>query len=1285
VGTVNRTQAGLLRKSVFDGEWFVRRTVIDVPYDVGYTFIGEMDEVQRVRWEIQRDFILAYRVHPLINDTESAAPVAVFAVEDHVDVKREYNPSTGEPTNVVVEDSRDRYWYEREFVRVDWSQNLVTNFGFVVSGLEQEPVAYTIEEPQHPDRLLLGTQESGGQWRDEQDPARLLSWDTAQYLDVVTKMLVTPESIWVEDEWGDVVAEPACWYYLNYDCAPAVLTVRTAFLRVDAALSDYEPLEYPDNTVARDEDGSAIYVEWDENGNRRRLDEAPSVSDPSLGDSASAFTPADPYAPSPRAPLRIPFFDKFGYFRTERYGYDEQYGEVYAAREQLINRWNIWGKSYGSDGEALPYRDRGYRPIVYYLSPDFPPELLAAAQSAVDQWNAALRATADALDGDNSPPRLFELRANTREVDPDTGAVVRRGEPLGDLRYSHLYAVQAPTRAGLLGYGPASVDPLTGEIFQADAIMYLGPAKLLAARGRDVVELILGRIDPVDLALGEVVEGYLAALRKGALASAPTNPDEVRAFARSHTIPGAPGGAGHAKPGTKAGAQAGGKAAAQSEQWQKQLRRPAGWADARLSAVRGTSVEQLLAADPMVSAMRDVPTQGGAAVQSLGASPLQWGLPSRRAEGRDRIRRYAERNITMAVFADDAVAGLALSLADESSDEVYTKILESVFRSTAEHEVGHTLGLRHNFEGSTDALNFHDHYWELRGNSPAPMAELDDRERRGRLREFQYSSIMDYAGRFNADIQGLGHYDRAAIAFGYGQLVEVFDQAPDEPLVEVREVDEGTFSRPFTLDTVFRSFRHYTSYPRILGGVDGIRSRSLAPYTKRAAELAGMASEESLEAQLLGEAPWTRWEVPYRFCSDEYVFGTQTCHAYDMGADSYEIVKDAVDRYWAYYYFNNFQRDQVFFDEWGYLDSMYWRYFGFMHNAFQHWIFDQWFTAETWEFLRSDPEGNGIEDLAWTEAVDGGLTSTAAAMEGMRFMQAVLAAPEPGAYWYDPTEGYYWTFAKYPYPICEGESAWYNEAWCSDVNIDLGEARYFLSTYDWESGYAFYERIKWVGSFYDKLLALETLTNPDTYFLGVDTSQSVDQWALSMYLAFPEELHRVFSGIAADRFDLYAGYIDADGKYHRPDPFDRSPRTLEQQLAGPVDPQTSFTVQLYALWYSMALLNANFDNTFNDYAKIWLAGSGEAIDLEETAEFVEFANPFNGRVYQTLYPEGQREGLGATLLLQAQRYLDEYFEVEADPTADPSTLEYMRWRVENATSNIEVTRGLFDLYGLMYF
>lgn len=1263
LGDIDRTQAGLLRKALFEGEWLMRRTVIDAPYDTGWTFIGEQDEAVRIRWDIQADKLVAWRVTPHVDGTEDAAPAGAWPIEAHVDVKRQYSEATGEQSNVIEENTSDRLWFEREYIRVDWSNNLVRSFAFVVDGLAQQPLSHALWDPADPDRFLVGVRTSEG-WTDTQDDRAIRDLKEAHYIDYVTRVAVEPDTVAFDDGYGGVVEEPACWYYLTYDCAPGVVSVRSSFVRTDAVSTDYAPLPYPDNRVARDADGKPIRVRWNEDGDLERA--APAARGSGAG---SATTPSNPYAETDTSVARIPYFDKFGYFRIERGGYDPLYGEVESSKTYLATLWNIWQRSRGDHGSALPYRERGYRPIIYYLSPGFPERLRDAAQRSVDQWNEALLATVKVLDPDGDPPRLFELRENTRTVDPDSGKVLTRGEVMGDLRYSHLWLVEQPTRVGLLGYGPSAIDPLTGEIVSADAFIYGAAGLELAARGRDMVELINGRLDPQELALGDAVAQAIAT---GATKVVPQSAAKVKEIARAHrgAAPAANASATKAKGPPKA--KTAPKAAAK-------LARPAGWADARLGVAKGTSLEALLASDAQIVALK-----GGGTPNLARTSPLRWATPAHRRAVRERMRTLAKRTIMLAPLVDDAVAGLAIELKDEAPDKVVLRLEEAIMRSTMEHEIGHTLGLRHNFEGSTDALNYHDGYWDLRGENGEPLDEQTDAQVKGRMRELQYSSIMDYAGRFNMDTAGLGRYDRAAIAFGYGGLVEVFEQAPDDPLLELVAFDDDTYDRPFTLDGVLRDLRHYTRIPSLLGGKAGMRKRTLVPYTGEVAALMGRPATDAYAAQLTGDAPWTHWEVPYRFCSDEYEGATATCHVYDAGADAHEIVADAVERWRAWYWFYAFRRDRILFDEWDYMDVMWGRTYGLIQLVYQGWVFDQWFKADTWEWLRQDPDGFGIEDAPWEEAADAGLAGTAAAQQGLRFLFEVLATPEPGAYIWDPEDAYSWQFDTAPMDRCKGELAWESEDWCSDANVPLGTGRWFLSLYDVDSGYGFYDRLKWVGSFYDKLLALEALTSPDTYFLGIDTFQSADEWAISMNLSFGDEIRRLLTGIAADRFDLFAGTFDKQGNWVPPDPFG-PPASTKGPTGGAVDPQTSFTVQLYALWYGMAWLNANFDNSFNDFAKIWLAGSGEAIDVDP-AKIVAFTNPFNGRTYVTLRPDaGSPPGVGATMLDEAHRLLGLYDEAKADPDADASLLDYYAWRVQNLIENVEVVRGLHDLYGMLVF
>ena len=56
-------------------------------------------------------------------DNNTDTPVLVYKILSHFDIKREYNPGTGEETNVISENEKDRPWSQRQYMRVDWSQN----------------------------------------------------------------------------------------------------------------------------------------------------------------------------------------------------------------------------------------------------------------------------------------------------------------------------------------------------------------------------------------------------------------------------------------------------------------------------------------------------------------------------------------------------------------------------------------------------------------------------------------------------------------------------------------------------------------------------------------------------------------------------------------------------------------------------------------------------------------------------------------------------------------------------------------------------------------------------------------------------------------------------------------------------------------------------------------------------------------------------------------------------------------------------------------------------------
>jgi len=131
VGDIDRTQPNRVNKQIFQGEWYLSRTVIDVPYTTNFVVVGDTAELERVRWEVQKDLLIAFRTYDRVEGTDKAtqmtggeyqgAPIVAYKVLSHFDVQRQYSPGTGEQMNVIEENTTDRPWYERQYVRVDWS------------------------------------------------------------------------------------------------------------------------------------------------------------------------------------------------------------------------------------------------------------------------------------------------------------------------------------------------------------------------------------------------------------------------------------------------------------------------------------------------------------------------------------------------------------------------------------------------------------------------------------------------------------------------------------------------------------------------------------------------------------------------------------------------------------------------------------------------------------------------------------------------------------------------------------------------------------------------------------------------------------------------------------------------------------------------------------------------------------------------------------------------------------------------------------------------------------
>jgi len=1323
--------AGLrFQKAWLEGEWYFRQTVVDAPSTVGLVFDGIESKLEKVRFEVREKEVIALRVHESIPGIDQngalpggrveGSPIMSWPIEQHYDVIRSYDRTTGEQSNVLTIDDKERPWYEREYMVVSWSKQKLTGpatdiqrFVSMISGFtgaEGEGIAFTgYERPENPDHMQV-------------DEGLLMY------------TMQVPISYWVTCaiEHGNLP-----WISTNSRnaCGTAEVAFRYSFVRIDPDEAvQFQPKRYLDRDILRDDEGKVLRYATvsvpDADGELKMVDVA--CNEDTLAQLArQGITEADCHT------AQWNQFGRFGFFRTYRQGYDREIGAAHDVNRQwFANHHKVWEQVYEveeSNGEPvrdergypvvkkdaagnpvmIPYAERTVRPVVYHLNTHYPADMMEVTQQIGAAWNAAFSeaiaaakgmsvdALAAEMQAETGDPRVFRVVENTcskgginayLERNPEMHEVAveaARGETwepgdlericsmltwhsrdrdierfvwqqMGDLRFSFIWWVNEDAPSGPLGYGPSSPDPETGRILSGNAHVYGAAVDSYARGAADVIAAMNGDLDMEGIITGDSYERWV---RRGTTVAdeemelTPEFSAELSRRLGSLDLPGLDHMYRHDGKFDKA---------AMFRHMHRRVLDPARQ-DPLASAVAGNgrrdAVLATLKANPDLAA-RFVPEpikqligrfeglfenapkelQDLAVEMAVDPSTL-----SRKILERQRF--WSERNVMLPEFMDDSIQGLALELRGLPHEEVYQILRKEIYRGVMLHEIGHTVGLTHNFKASFDALNYQDEFWNIRASHQGKQELID-----ARLPEYRYASIMDYGARFNSDLKGLGKYDHAAIKFVYGDHVAAFDDSVNVPGRLDLEIAQGD----------------YTQLPSMLGGSRDqpeILQKRHDVHVAEATEAmrAGIQRNGDVFANKAGarlDEFWVDRVVPFHYCADGFR-GDLNCRTWDEGANHQEAVESAIQRYWNYFFFNAYRRGR---NEFNFQNS----YFGRMGRLSEYLTYPFQYLTFFDSYRDEDGEPTPLgRDLAL------------AALKGFNFMVQVIGTPEPGRYCrFGINDG-----------TPQGSQMWLPQNFaqtfeqmrnCPSMVIENGDGRsMFIDLNDeYDAKYEYF------GNYYEKIFLSYEMFEDRTRFFRVTDFSDQRRFNVAYYRAFAPEIiglleDMMFGGIFNPGFSRLYHYTDsADGG-------DLGfPMLVDPARFGGDSPPDERVEVWSRMPYDLMRLNllraALFHSHTNDtrvdfmeYLAIDEEGSAQDRNYGEGVEVATFLNPKSGTYYSAAQTV-DGNSIAYSLLSNAQSYVEDRWTPTWEAyQADPSNATRAA-DLEDANEIIEFYVGLID-------
>ena len=1288
IGDIDRTGSNKIEKSALSGEWYYQQTVVGVNATAISSFVGLEGQTERIAFEFEEDYLVAYRTHEDVFGIDQTGladgevfdrgrPVAAFSTS-HFDVQRGYSSSTGEQTNVIMENSSDRNWYEQDYARVDWTSNKIN------SGSD-----YLIELVDVAD-ISLAPQNEGSEtsWFIERD-----SSGQVVYIDILNTYIIEPDYTECALEFGIPL-----W---GSSCGPETIEVRTSIVKITDE-STYIPHEYDDyqmNDFGWFQTHRPTYDEFygTRDSNRIYLANRHHIWEDSLDDNGNVIPFAD------RTPRPLVYYLSPGF------------------PEELKQTMFDIGDDYDSALRRIVAVHQGI------AIPTDPAEMTTVSHDVVPRMYYVCDNP-----GETDGPWPVSNEGYTSGICERPGEVKNHG----DIRYSMNTWINHPQLDGPLGYGPSTLDVTTGEILSGRANIYGASINTYSQYALDLSKIISGEINIEDYAYGRSVQDYFASLREqndGDLfyglveeraaraaqieaaveeqlqeprvrAILDRNPDEFRLRSAGEVHP---------------------------------LRLLEGTRLEQL-ALFPEIQDRIVALEnnPFDAPIEDLIDT--LSISNIG-DPVS--MAEDFSSRLDRYFRHGPDGdcIMLGEVLDPSLVGIATELAEEREtlraegmssadiDEFQWNVIRNrLLRFVMAHEIGHTFGMMHNFAASFDALNYHDEYWDLReqtfdrcnedaitfanngffSGAIAPpsceggenvdaynqrAAELMQQLLEANIHSYQFSSVMDYTPRYYNNAPGLGHYDYAALAYVYGDLRTVFNSQPHQlkvevfynpetddfsssgvtrsnnPIITFEDVDEYLINRrdqtpedtPFLvaeerdqgLEHSWRYY-HYSTLPIMFDGdIEAMYDRALVPESE------------------VGE----RVLVPFHFCSDYYRGSRTECNVFDQGADFLEIYQDILDSWDGYYYLRFFRRDRAGFGLWLWpvITSAYNYTMLPMTRLYQHWL------------IRA--AGRGV---AWYASDWGGDDATEAAFAAVDFLGQVVTKPTIGTYYYDEGEEMFLNLddemdyrAPFYFEIEENIDA------SSDyLNIGADIGRYgfeqFLRNEDDELGHWGFVQTEVLSWFWAKWAAMMALVVPTVDIIGQDTSSDSTAFSIPIYLIFPEELTAFFGALPREDFNVLGSCVtmDGDGKVDsiaQQNLISDPPAICDDEDSMMLNPYTSvyglsdFNMRLLSILYGSAYFQSNYDMNWFDLSNIYIFGRGYTPTPAEGFVFETFEAD-NGLVYAAMIPETIEDDVdeniyvGVQLVRRAQELRD--LRDEEYEATDDFTSEY--WGYEGDLGNL---------------